>query len=180
MNLIYHNLDQVKNDMPAPYTLSKASTVPSVIGGALWADNVNKVIYQYGGQFVDAARDFDTMFAYDTILNQWNETAVKSAYRQRPAWGASAVAEDQGYAYYFGGWMSNNSTLGYSDQPRTSNRLIRFDMNNGEFSNVGTIPGGKGRAEGVLLYIPASDSGLLVYFGGVEAPYDNSTVVGVR
>ena len=36
--------------------------------------------------------------------------------------------------------------------------------------------GGVPRAEGVLLYAPAGDGGLLIYFGGVEQPFGNDTV----
>ena len=36
-----------------------------------------------------------------------------------------------------------------------------------------------GRAEGVMVTIPASKQGLLVYFGGVTFPYENATEVAV-
>ena len=33
------------------------------------------------------------------------------------------------------------------------------------------------RAEGVMTFIPASDRGMLVYFGGLQDPGDNGTMV---
>jgi hypothetical protein len=36
-----------------------------------------------------------------------------------------------------------------------------------------------GRAEGTMVYIPASGSGLLIYFGGVQYPYGNETAIPV-
>lgn len=42
-----------------------------------------------------------------------------------------------------------------------------------------TGPDSTGRAEGVLVTIPASRQGLLVYFGGVSFPHEDSTKVAV-
>ncbi|KAK5013024.1 hypothetical protein LTR39_003853 [Cryomyces antarcticus] len=39
-------------------------------------------------------------------------------------------------------------------------------------------PDTTGRAEGVMVYLPASERGLLVYFGGILDPYKNGTTVG--
>lgn len=47
-------------------------------------------------------------------------------------------------------------------------------MDSGVWSNL-TGPDTTPRAEGVMVYIPASSSGLLVYFGGLQLPYGNST-----
>ena len=35
------------------------------------------------------------------------------------------------------------------------------------------------RAEGSMLYLPVGDGGFLVYFGGVQLPYGNSTIAAV-
>lgn len=56
--------------------------------------------------------------------------------------------------------------------------LITYDMDNNFWrSNVffDSIP----RAEGALFYIPASDKGMLVYFGGVQNMSNSSTITGV-
>lgn len=41
-----------------------------------------------------------------------------------------------------------------------------------EESPPDTLP----RAEGVMVWIPAGDTGMLVYFGGLVSPYRNGTV----
>ena len=50
-------------------------------------------------------------------------------------------------------------------------------VNNFWTNNTG--PDTIGRAEGVMVTIPASKQGLLVYFGGVAFPYENATEVPV-
>ena len=60
----------------------------------------------------------------------------------------------------------------------TSNLLI-FDMDANSLSN-NTGYDDTGRAEGTMVYIPASAAGLLIYFGGVTFPYGNETEVAVR
>jgi len=52
--------------------------------------------------------------------------------------------------------------------------IVQFDFTTGNLRNS-THPDGIGRAEGQLLYLPASDGGLLVYFGGIEDPYRNGS-----
>jgi hypothetical protein len=37
-----------------------------------------------------------------------------------------------------------------------------------------------GRAEGTMVYVPASGAGLLIYFGGAQYPYGNETAEAVR
>lgn len=54
--------------------------------------------------------------------------------------------------------------------------LIKFDYDRGVWTNS-TGPDDTPRAEGVMVYIPASDDGLLVYFGGAIAPYYNDTIL---
>lgn len=65
---------------------------------------------------------------------------------------------------------------GYNTETALSNMLV-YNMLDGTFRNqtVDGIP----RAEGVMLYIPAGDAGMLVYFGGIQQPYENSTKIGV-
>ncbi|KAJ6194068.1 hypothetical protein J3E72DRAFT_378740 [Bipolaris maydis] len=52
--------------------------------------------------------------------------------------------------------------------------MLVYDMLANSFKNQSgpdIIP----RAEGVMIYLPAGDSGLLVYFGGIQFPYSNGT-----
>jgi hypothetical protein len=164
--------------MPPLYAnLSKNNTVPSVSGGILWADEVNKVFYQYGGEFTsDSPSDF-TLFSYDTILNQWNQTDTPNDI-QRVSWGAGVAVNDRAEGYYLGGYLSSKSVPGWGGNPFTTSGLIKYDMVGNRWTN-NTGPDNVGKAEGVMVYLPASDGGLLVYFGGILDPYRNGTVIGV-
>ncbi|KAI9698644.1 MAG: hypothetical protein M1836_003753 [Candelina mexicana] len=174
--LLYSNLDVTNQGMPQQYAnLSKNGSIPDVSGGFLWEDNVNKIFYLFGGEY-DTQPDGFSVWGYDTILNQWNSTSG-STLIQRVAYGAGASVSERGEGYYLGGWLSNKTVPGWSGSPIATSNLIRYDMTSDSYTN-NTGPSSTGRAEGVLLYLPASDGGLLIYFGGVMTPYGNSTTVG--
>ncbi|KAF2794341.1 hypothetical protein K505DRAFT_28250 [Melanomma pulvis-pyrius CBS 109.77] len=181
--LLYSDLNSTTQDagMPNQYAnLTKNSTVPSVSGGILWADEINKCFYQYGGEYQGNPSDF-TFWAYDTILNQWNETQYKSNVNsiQRVSFGAGAQIQELGLGFYYGGWINNHTTPGWNGPPMATSNLIRYDFTAGTLNN-NTGPDSTGRAEGGMVYLPASDGGLLVYFGGVEDPYRNGSFVGAN
>lgn len=92
--------------------------------------------------------------------------------------GAGAVAQDKAVGYYYGGWLTNRSVPGYNTRTPLSNMVI-YNMLEAQFNND-TRPDDTPRAEGVMQYIPAGDAGLLVYFGGIQFPYNNETVEAVR
>jgi hypothetical protein len=162
--------------MPQPYdNVTKNATVPTVSGGVLWEDTVNKVFFQFGGEYQDHPQPFSSLFFFDALLNQWNQTSVPANY-QRVAWGAGVSADSRAEGYYLGGWMNNLTTPGWSGVPLATSKLIRYDMTENTFTN-NTGPDSTGRAEGTMVYIPASESGLLIYFGGVLDPYRNGTVM---
>jgi hypothetical protein len=155
--------------MPQLYAnLSKNSTIPSVSGGVLWADEVNKVLYQFGGDYRDKAQSFDSFSIYDALLEQWNQTSLPDEL-DHVSYGAGVSVNDRAEGYFFGGW------IGHRAKPTTTGGLIRYDMIQNQFRNY-TGPDDAGRAEGVLLYIPASDDGMLVYFGGITDPSRNGTI----
>lgn len=181
--LLYSDLNSTTQDvgMPVSYAnLTKNATVPSVSGGFLWSDEVNKCFYLFGGEFQNNPSDF-SFWAYDTILNQWNESEYTSNANslQRVAYGAGTQAEELGYGFYYGGWMNNLTSPNWKGPPVATSNLIWFDFSKGTLNNNTGPQDGVGRAEGQLLYLPASDGGLLVYFGGVEDPYHNGTSVPV-
>jgi hypothetical protein len=160
--------------------LSKNATVPNVSGGILWADDVNQVFYLYGGEFPLVPESF-ALWAYDVPLNQWNQTAQSSSSSevQRAAWGAGTTLEGRAEGYYYGGYMNNNTTPGWNGPSMATSSLVKYDMAENSWTN-NTGPDSVGRAEGVMVNIPASQQGLLIYFGGVAFPYRNSTEVPVR
>ncbi|KAK5129991.1 hypothetical protein BJ546DRAFT_1059827 [Cryomyces antarcticus] len=175
--LSYQDLDVTNQGMPQLHAnLSKNSSVPDVSGGVLWADEVNKVLYLYGGEFQSSPEDF-TLWAYDVILDQWNRSTADTSHIQRVSRGAGVAINDRAEGYYLGGWLSNLTVPGWSGPPVATSNLIKYDMIGNVFTN-NSGPDTTGRAEGVMVYLPASDRGLLVYFGGILDPYKNGTTVG--
>ncbi|KZM22983.1 uncharacterized protein EKO05_0011196 [Ascochyta rabiei] len=155
--------------------LSKGRDVPSVSGGVLWPDTVNKLFYLFGGEYNDTeevqSRDGPTqgfsLWYYDTIYDAWNKTkghGSQSSIRW-PAFGSGTVS-DAGIAYYYGGYLTNTSDFKTVGQPVMQNTLISYDMDSRQWDSH--IWDDTRRAEGSLQYIPASEGGMLVYFGGVE------------
>jgi len=84
--------------------LSKNGSIPDVSGGVIWADEVNKVLYLYGGEFQDSPEEF-TLWAYDIVLNQWNQTEDTANGIQRVSWGAGVAVNDRAEGYYLGGLL---------------------------------------------------------------------------
>jgi hypothetical protein len=182
--LLYSDLNSTAQGFGQPYqyaNLTKNATVPSVSGGVLWADNVNKCFYQFGGEYQSSPSDF-SFWTYDTRLNQWNESSPNSnvASLQRVAYGAGTQAEDFGYGYYLGGYMNNLTSPNWKREQIATSNLISYDFTAGQLNNNSGPPDNYGRAEGQMVYLPASDGGLLVYFGGIEDPGRNGSSRAVR
>jgi hypothetical protein len=89
--------------------------------------------------------------------------------------GAGATNQDGGIGYYYGGWLTNASVPGYG-APTPLSHMVVYDMKQNTLRNM-SGPDMTPRAEGVLLYVPAGDNGMLVYFGGLEFPGGNRTGV---
>jgi hypothetical protein len=163
---------------PVQYSnLSKPASVPSLSGGYLWADEVNKCFYQFGGAFQDGDSPTDfSMWTYDVILNIWNSTKYVSSDKnwERPAYGAGAQVDSRGLGFYYGGWLNNRTTPGWKGPPVALSSIVQYNFTTGNLRN-NTHPDGIGRAEGQMVFLPVSDGGLLIYFGGVEDPYHNGT-----
>lgn len=161
--------------------LTKPSSAPDVSGGILWPDAVNKLFYLYGGEFADASSPENfSMWFYDALYDTWNTTSSDSTQSdiQRAAWGGGVAIEDRAVGYYYGGWLSNASVPDWGTQPPVAlSTFLQYNMLENSWTNS-SGPDSVGRAEGVMVYIPASDRGMLVYFGGVQTPSSNGTVVG--
>ena len=166
--------------MPQLYAnLTKNNSVPDVSGGILWTDQVNKKFYLFGGEYYQEtpAPSF-TMYAYDAIFDYWSSvSAPAGATMDSVSYGAGVSISERGEGYYYGGWLSNNSVLGWNGPSLATNGLVKFSMDSNTWTNS-TGPDTTRRAEGVMVYLPASDGGLLVYFGGLQDPYGNGSVIG--
>lgn len=110
------------------------------------------------------------------VYNVWNQSNIPDEIN-RISWGAGVAVDQRAEGYYLGGWLSNFTMEGWSGPPIATSNMVIYDMIGQTFTN-NTGPDSTGRAEGVMVFIPASDNGLLIYFGGVLDPFRNGTVVG--
>lgn len=160
-------------------TVLQDPEVPSVSGGVLWPDTTNKLFYLFGGEYgtADDVQSFTTLWLYDIIYNTWNRSSASDGSLTNIKWptlGASTVT-DTGTAYYYGGYLTNLSMPKWSGDRLMLNSLTTFNMNTRSWQNntYDQTP----RAEGSLHFIPASDSGMLVYFGGLQTNNDMTSYV---
>lgn len=163
--------------MPQLYAnLSKNATIPSVHGGMLWADNVNKNFYLFGGEYQQTPPSELSLYSYDVINNFWSTPNDPPSSIHGVSYGAGVSVSELGAGYYYGGWISNSSMPGWTSSRMATTGLISYDMDSGQWNNI-TGPDTIGRAEGAMVYVPVSDGGMLVYLGGIQDP-GNGSVVG--
>ncbi|PKY06127.1 hypothetical protein P168DRAFT_317623 [Aspergillus campestris IBT 28561] len=171
--LLDADLDVTNLGMPVLHSnLSKPSKVPDINGAILWSDPVNKILYLYGGEYSEGEPDPFALWAYNIVSSKWNSMPADPEYRdiQRASYGAGAVVEGGEFAYYYGGWLSNASVPSWgSTEPLALSSLLMYNMDQHTWTNS-SGPDSIGRAEGAMVYLPASDRGMLVYFGGLQVP----------
>ena len=175
--LLYEDLDVLASTgMPQIYgNLSKNDSIPSVSGGTLWADDVNKRFYLFGGEYYQQPPPASfTLWSYDVLNNVWESFGSPRETSIRPlSYGAGLSISERGEGYYYGGWMSNSSIADWSGPPAASSSMIKYDMDSNSWTNI-TGPDNTKRAEGVMVFIPIGDGGMLVYFGGVQEIRDSN------
>jgi hypothetical protein len=176
--LVNYDLGLTSQGMPTIFTnLTRNNTEPTVAGGALWGDSVNMVLYQFGGQATGHGHPHgghEGFSLFDLILNQWNRS--QGAFHQhKVSWGASTTVDELGQGYFLGGWKENRTAPSMVGR-RASSHLLRYDMSSNSFTNL-SGPDHVGRAEGVMIFLPVSDAGLLIYIGGVLDPQRNGSFV---
>lgn len=119
--------------------------------------------------------------SFDTIHNNWsvidNDPSLDSI--TSPSFGASAVDQNSGVAYYYGGFIREGASNPRQGGARTPARaLVRYDMVQNQWKNVRVFDN-TARSSGALFYIPASDEGMLVYLGGVQFDDRNNSYSGL-
>ncbi|KAI0166446.1 hypothetical protein GGR57DRAFT_26729 [Xylariaceae sp. FL1272] len=176
--LLYQDLDHLGTaGMPQLYAnLSKNATLPSVNGGIFWADDVNKKIYLFGGEYHNEPPEDYIPYAYDVLEDTWEKVGDPPDDINSVSYGAGVSVSSIGAAFYYGGWLSNNSVPGWNAPRKAVDTLIRYSFDTQTWTNS-SGPDNIGRAEGAMVYMPASDGGMLVYFGGLQ-DFGNGTVAG--
>lgn len=157
--------------MPPPYAnLSKNSSIPNVNGAVLWPDEVNKRIYLYGGEFYKETPWPFALYSYDIINNYWDTYGVPgSPSIGSLSYGAGLSISSRGEGYYYGGWMNNATDAEWGTGPGIpTSYMLRYNMDTNTWTNS-TGPDDIPRAEGVMVYIPAGDGGMIIYFGGIQS-----------
>ncbi|KAM5383426.1 hypothetical protein ACJZ2D_002119 [Fusarium nematophilum] len=168
--LAYHDLNKLVS--------RNAELIPSVNGGILWGDSVNKRFFVYGGEWNGGfAQEPYTLLSYDILYDKWDDFGTPSITPppKIASYGAGVGVSETGMGYYLGGWISNASMSGWT-QPRTmSSNFYTYAYDTGKFTQAAG-PDKHPRAEGGMVWIPAGDVlGLLVYMGGVVSPDDDGT-----
>lgn len=130
---------------------------------------MNQIFYLYGGQYSGSPPVSFDLWAFDTIAQTWNRTLADGSQSDinRASFGAGVTVEDRAWSYYFGGWLSNDSVPGWTTAPLALNSMLKYDMIANTWTN-NSYKAMRPSAEGVMLYVPVSDAGMLVYFGGLE------------
>ncbi|CAF3455230.1 unnamed protein product [Fusarium graminearum] len=173
----YNDLDSISDgDMPEFHTgLSKNGSIPSVEGGILWEDSINKRLYLYGGEFEDGPTEPFNLYSYDILYDEWHTYGSPPNSVKAASYGAGVSIPSRGEAYYYGGWLSDKSVQDWQGEKVASSGLIKYTMDSNKWSNV-TGPDDTGRAEGVMVFLPVGDDGMLVYFGGGQDLHGNGTL----
>ncbi|KAM0415707.1 hypothetical protein ACHAPT_013323 [Fusarium lateritium] len=176
--LAAHHLDKVVdrggNLWPdLDISLSKNDSIPSVNGGVLWGDEVNKRFYLYGGEWNGGfARQPYHLLSYDILEDKWDDFGVPdiSPPPSIASYGAGVGVSQTGRGYYLGGWISNASMAGWIEPRTMSSTFYAFNYDTGAFTQAASLDK-QARAEGGMVWIPAGDAlGLLVYMGGLVSP----------
>lgn len=179
--LLYNDLDTPgAGRMPQLYAnLTKNATIPSVNGGILWADNVNKRFYLFAGEYANQPPPPQfTLWSFDAINGDWHSFgSPPQATLGAVSYGAGVSISETGVGYYYGGWKSNNTVPGWTGPPVAGTGLASYNMDSNSWSN-NSGPDAIGRAEGAMVFLPIGDGGMLVYFGGIQDPYANGSAVG--
>ncbi|KAH7080975.1 hypothetical protein FB567DRAFT_595300 [Paraphoma chrysanthemicola] len=178
-DLLYSDLLVVDGPMPKmQYAPSTKAQVPSLSGGALWADEINSRFYAFGGYQVNGTPPAFQTWSYDTSRNTWESITTTGDLVTSVAHGMSAIAPDAGTAFYLGGYHDSSTNQGWMTSRRYTPNLIEFDLVNRRYTNH-SGPNSDGRGEGLMVFVPASNVGLLIYFGGLVQSTNEATIANM-
>ncbi|KAK4119436.1 hypothetical protein N657DRAFT_581594 [Parathielavia appendiculata] len=147
-------------------------TIPTVHGGVLWGDSVNKRFFVVGGEYTTGfpSSDFH-LLSYDILYDKWDDFGQPALATPLTvsSYGAGVGVSEIGQGYYYGGWISNASMRGWEKGRTMSSAFYKYEYDTNATTRA-NAPDNLPRAEGAMLWIPAGDTGMLVYFGGVVSP----------
>lgn len=143
--------------------------IPTVEGGVLWGDSLNKTFYVFGGAITAGLPGEFHLFGYDIINDRWWDFgAPKATWLDIPSYGAGVGVSQTGEGYYYGGWISNTSMQGWTNPPTMSSSLYKYEYDQNRFTLANPPTDNLARAEGTMVWIPAGDNtGMFVYLGGI-------------
>jgi hypothetical protein len=144
----------------------------------LWGDRLNKKFYVYGGALTEGVPLDYHLYYYDILDGSWHDLGPPqpSVPPNISAYGAGVGISQAGEGYYYGGWISNTSMRGWNQPQAMNSALYRYQYDSAKFTRVSSPKDNLPRAEGAMTWIPAGDTGLLIYFGGVVDPFGNGTI----
>ncbi|KAH7066721.1 hypothetical protein BKA63DRAFT_571128 [Paraphoma chrysanthemicola] len=177
-DLLYSNLLVVDEFAAMPkmqYAPSTKAQVPSLSGGALWADEINSRFYAFGGYQVGGTPPAFQTWSYDISRNVWVSIVSTGDLVTSVAHGMSAIAPDAGTAFYLGGYHDRTTNQGWTTSSRYTPNLVEFDLVNRRYTNH-SGPNSDGRGEGLMVFVPASNVGLLIYLGGLVQSTNEGTI----
>ena len=146
-------------------------------GGVLWGDNINKRFFVFGGEDTSgfASLDFH-LLSYDILYDKWDDFGEPDMVKPPniASYGAGVGVSETGQGYYYGGWISNASMRGWTQDRTMSSAFYKYEYDTNTTTEANS-PDDLPRAEGAMVWIPAGDTGVLVYFGGLVSPHGNGT-----
>jgi hypothetical protein len=156
-------------------SLTKDNHIPTVHGGVLWGDSVNKRFFVFGGEDTGgvASADFH-LHSYDILNDKWDDFGPPTQQTKTASYGAGVGVSETGQGYYYGGWISNASIRGWTQARTMSSSFYKYEYDRNTMTEKAP-PDSYPRAEGAMVWIPAGDTGIVVYFGGLVSPYGNGT-----
>ncbi|PVH94020.1 hypothetical protein DM02DRAFT_694321 [Periconia macrospinosa] len=182
--LAYHDLNKTVNRGGELWpdlniSLNKNDSIPTVHGGVLWGDDVNKRFYLYGGEWnLGYSQEPYHILSYDILYDKWDDFGTPNL-KPPPniaSYGAGVGVSQTGMGYYYGGWISNASMSGWTQPRKMSSSFYTYAYDTNTFTQA-AVPDKSPRAEGAMVWIPVGDYlGIIVYMGGMVMPYGNDTV----
>jgi Galactose oxidase, central domain len=138
---------------------------------------VNDKLFMFGGRTASPSPESSYLWSYDVWDDTWSSIlpiASTETIFERPSFGAGVTVQDQGVGYYLGGWIGSQNGLAGSGREAEDNtgltavsQMVAYNMVDNTIRKYEGPKGRDPRVEGVLLFVPTGDVGVLISFGGM-------------